>query len=64
MARASARLHSKLVADYTSSGRLSFISRDTIELMPIAALMSAKVNKSLGSNLKIHVRYPRAGDVS
>jgi hypothetical protein len=38
-------------ADFRSSGRHSLISRDTIELMPIAALMSANVIESLGSNL-------------
>ena len=51
-------------ADVLSSGRSSFISRDTIELVPIAALMSTNVNKSLGSNLDFHVRYPEVGDVS
>ena len=33
-------------ADFQSLGRYSFISRDTIELMPIAALMSIEVSNS------------------
>jgi hypothetical protein len=51
-------------ANFRSLGRYSFISRDTIELMPIAALMSANVIESFRQQSKLHVRYPGAGDVS
>jgi hypothetical protein len=40
-------------ADFRSLVGHSFESRDTIELMPIAALLSVNVIESLGSNLKL-----------
>jgi hypothetical protein len=40
---------------------LVIISRDIIELMPIAALMSANVSKSLGSNLNFMCDTPEQG---
>jgi hypothetical protein len=39
------------MTENVSSGISSYVSRDKIELMPIAAPMSARVRESLGSNL-------------